>query len=466
MAPPNVVVILADDLGYGDLSCYRAAATQTPACDRIAREGLLLTDAHSAAAVCSPTRYSLLTGRYNWRSYLQDWVLSETMPLLIEPGRETIATYFQRHGYQTAVIGKWHLGWGRTMDAYQRGDRSIGPSVCGFDESFVVPFSHNSSESMQVFVRNGEVVGEQPRSLEDTATNLAGESVAFIERCAEQEQSFFLYFATTNVHFPITPHPRFVRPKDGEQPATDDRLPRVSKDRLSRYHFPAFVREFDWSVGEVLDALDRTGLAESTIVVVTSDNGGATRYGASNEPLRGSKGQIYEGGHRVPWLVRGPGIPAGERTAALACTVDLMPTLLAATGAESHAVDGRNLWPVWTAQSEAAERTVVHHSNGGMFAIRRGRWKLIEGLGSGQTGFEISLQDREAITLQIDPVTHAVADWSFQPKPFPQPQAGQPPGQLFDLHADPAETNDVYEQFPSVVVEMTRELDRIRRADR
>ncbi|MEM1444286.1 MAG: sulfatase-like hydrolase/transferase, partial [Verrucomicrobiota bacterium] len=154
---PNTVVIMADDLGYGDLSPYRKGAPRTPATQRLADEGMLFTDAHSPSAVCTPTRYSLLTGRYAWRSYLQDWVLNERMPLLIEEGTETLPAMMQTAGYVTGCVGKWHLGFGRDMDAYQNNDFTIGPNTVGFDYFFGVPFSHNSSPEMEVFMENDRI---------------------------------------------------------------------------------------------------------------------------------------------------------------------------------------------------------------------------------------------------------------------------------------------------------------------
>ena len=471
---PNVVVILADDLGIGDLGCYAdrfgtEPGAATPHCDRLARGGALLTDFHSNAAVCTPTRYGLLTGRYAFRSYLKDWVLGETMPLLIEEGRPTLASAFAAAGYRTAAVGKWHLGWGRDNNAFQLGDLSVGPNAAGFDTHFVVPFSHNSTPSMQVFVRGGRVVGTDTnpvitdpdeanaglRSLEDTATRLVDEACGFI--AGNASRPFLLYLATTNVHFPVTPSGRFVTEAESRDlPAA--RLPRAK--RL----YPGFVREFDWTVGRVLEALDSAGVAEDTILLVTSDNGGAAQFGGRNGPYRGAKGQIYEGGHRVPMLVRWPGrVPAGRVVEETAVMTDVFPTLADACGIplpENAAPDGVSTLPLLSGETESLpERPVVHHSNGGLFALRRGRWKLIDGLGTGQHGFRISLGERRPVPIRPD---GTVEDWSFDPKPGPQPKPGEPAVQLFDMAADPYETTDLAADRPKVVAELRAVLDAVR----
>ena len=470
---PNLVVILADDLGYGDLSCQwddpADAPVRTPHCDRLAARGLRLLDAHTASAVCSPTRYSVLTGCYAWRSYLQNWVLAETMPLMIEAGRPTLPGQLDEAGYRTAAFGKWHLGWGRDNGAFQSGDLSTGPQACGFGESFVVPFSHNSSESMQVFVRDGAIVGRRPRSLPQTATELSSAAVDWIAGAASQEQPFSLYYATTNVHFPITPADRFLTAAERAAVAAIDPdsspTPQRAREQRDRLLYPAFVREFDWAVGQVVDALEHAGVLDRTNVVVTSDNGGAVRYGSRNDPWSGTKGELTEGGHRVPWLVCGPGIAAGATSDQLTCTIDLLPTLLTAAGiAGGRPVDGIDLWPHWTGEAAVVERPVVHHSVAGMFAIRRGRWKLVDGLGTGRARFTRSL--RENPPVDVDPETDYVAAFAFPHEPFPIAADGGPPGQLIDLVADPSETLNRWAEQPRIAADLLAELGRIRSSGR
>ena len=265
---PNIIFIMADDLGYHDLGCYGSGEIPTPNCNRLANEGMKFTDAHSPSAVCTPTRYGVLTGRYCWRTWLKDWVINDRMPLVIEQGRLTVPAMLKRRGYTTGCIGKWHLGWGRRNDAYQKGILQPGPLEVGFDSFFGVPFSHNSPPASEVFVRGRSIVGMKDgesimdkavlnrcrRRLADTAIELSAEAVRFIEN--NKDRPFFLYYPTTNVHLPITPNKRF-RGKSG----------------LGEYG--DFVVEFDWAVGEVLNALDRLNLANNTLVMAKSIEKGA-----------------------------------------------------------------------------------------------------------------------------------------------------------------------------------------------
>ncbi|MGA0899424.1 MAG: sulfatase family protein, partial [Luteolibacter sp.] len=317
---------MADDLGWGDMACYGATQFETPACDRLANEGMRFTDAHSPSSVCTPTRYSVLTGRYAWRSWLKNWVLQENHPLLIDTERMTMGKVFQQAGYRTGCVGKWHLGWGEVMGTDFSGEVKPGPLEVGFDEFFGVPFSHNSGKALQVFMRDRRIVGlsegesyldkesqkKTRRSLEDTATELSREAVAFIER--HKDKPFFLYYPTTNIHFPLTPHPRY-------------------KGKTDAGIYGEFAVEFDWALGEVLDALDRCRIADNTIVIVTSDNGGRPPQTAKekagynnhqcNGPWRSTKRTIYEGGHRVPLLIRWPGmVKAGSVSDETVCLTD------------------------------------------------------------------------------------------------------------------------------------------------
>lgn len=453
--PPNVVFVMADDLGWGDLGCYGATLIDTPACDRLAREGMRFTDAHSPSAVCSPTRYAVLTGRYAWRSWLKNWVLQENHPLLIEPDRLTMGELFQKAGYTTGCVGKWHLGWGTELNPNLGAEPKPGPLEVGFDEFFGVPFSHNSSKPWQVFVRGREIVGLDPglsyksdeamaktvRSLEETAIDLSREAVAFIEKY--QDEPFFLYYPTTNIHFPRTPNERF-------------------KGKTKAGIYGDFTAEFDWAVGEVLDALDRPKLAENTIVVLTSDNGGwphpsMGRHRCSG-PWRGAKQQIYEGGHRVPLIVRWPGkVKAGTVSGETVCLSDFFRTfagLLNQSVPEDAGEDSYDIAPVLLSQSydKPLREATVHHSVSGQFAIRKGDWKLIEGSGNG------------------DFPRGGAVTWN----PTRDPQTGrwvkldyyglEPDGkyQLYNLSDDPAEARDLAKERPEKVEELKILLNRYR----
>lgn len=463
---PNVVLIMADDLGWGDLGCYGATKFETPACDRLAKEGMRFTDAHSPSAVCSPTRYSVLTGRYAWRSWLKSWVLMENHPLLIEPDSPTIGKLFQQAGYRTGCVGKWHLGWGSEPGVDFSGEVKPGVLENGFDEFFGVPYSHNSGRGLRVFMRDRRIIGLPEgmsyrdkeaqkltmRSLEDTATDLSREAVAFIER--HKDKPFFLYYPTTNIHFPLTPHPRY-------------------KGKTDAGIYGEFVAEFDWAVGEVLAALDRNGLADNTIVIVTSDNGGrppgkneekeAYEGHECNGPWRSTKRTIYEGGHRVPLIVRWPGtVEAGSRSDQTVCLTDFFATfadMLEQDIAPGAAQDSVNLMPVWQGKplEGPVREATVHHSVCGQFAIRMGDWKLIEGSGDGDyPRREDGKMDVKSWELSKDAETGKWVKldyFEFQP---------DDQHQLFNLKDDPGETTNLATTHPGRVKAMLERLRQIR----
>ncbi|MDF1659447.1 MAG: arylsulfatase [Verrucomicrobiales bacterium] len=462
---PNIIIIMADDLGYGDLSPYRKGAPRTPSAQRLADEGMLFTDAHSPSAVCTPTRYSLLTGRYAWRSYLQDWVLSERMPLLIEEGIETLPAMMQNAGYKTGCVGKWHLGFGREMDAYQNNDFSIGPNTVGFDYFFGVPFSHNSTPEMEVFMENDRIIGlpeehtvwdpigltAARRSLENTAGDLSSAAVHFIRE--NRDRTFFLYYPTTNVHFPITPHAAFKMGKRGD-------------DFEGLYD--GFVAEFDWAIGQVLRTLEDLNLVENTIIMVTSDNGGLPKFGGNNEPWFGDKTQIYEGGHRVPLLVRWPGVvEAGSVCDEPVVLLDLHATCAEIIGTTLDlgvAEDSVSWMPLLDADNERefTRRPIVHHSVQGLFAIRDGDWKLVDGVGSGAGRFEIGLKDAEAVVIRNEDGSYE--PFSFQPI-LPEAKPDEPRGQLFHLGKNPREQINLYREHPEEVERLRGLLEEIKAAD-
>ncbi len=418
---PNIVYILADDLGYGDVGCYNAASKiPTPHLDRLAREGMRFTDAHAPDAVCTPTRYGLLTGRYCFRSRMKSGVLPPWGPPLIEEGRLTVPALLGQHGYATACIGKWHLGWEwPTKDSRPPASRDGignvdfskpipgGPIARGFATYFGVDLPNYPP---YCFIENGRTVGipstaapmeqggmNRPGpmvpgwSLVNILPELTRRAVSQIEQHAQQEpgKPFFLYFPLTAPHYPVVPAPEF-------------------KGRSRAGEYGDFVAQVDATVGDVLAALKRTGLATNTLVIFTSDNGpecvevepGAydriKLYGhRSMDGLRGVKRDTWEGGHRVPFLARWPGhVPAGAVSEETICHVDFMATCAALLGAKlppNAGEDSYDLLPVLLGEKRdlpIREATVLHGGNG-KFAIRQGDWVLIDaptGSGNGARG--------------------------------------------------------------------------------
>ena len=380
----NVVIIMADDLGYGDLGCYGATLVKTPHCDRLAREGRRFTDAHSPSAVCSPTRFGLLTGGYPWRDDRVPRHLHAWEPLVIREGEPTIASLLKRAGYATACVGKWHLGAQRQDPIDWNQPLSPGPNDCGFDEFFGVINSHNQAPF--VLVENQTILDHAPNdpiAISDNRVQTSGprtrdsneleaaqarRAVDFIDR--NKDRAFFLYYPTAAIHSPLAPGKSW-------------------RGTSQAGEYGDYIQEFDWAVGQVLRALDRHRLAERTIVIVTSDNGGLLRpadgFGhRSCGDLRGAKTSAYEGGHRVPFIVRWPEkVPSGTTCDETMCHVDLMATLCAALDIElpSHAgPDSWNMLPAWLGESSERpirEATVCVSQNASTYAVRRGPWKLL-----------------------------------------------------------------------------------------
>lgn len=406
---PNIVYILADDLGYGDVGCYNPESKiPTPRLDRLAAQGMRFTDAHSPSAVCTPTRYALLTGRYAWRTRLQRNVLGPWDKPLIAADRLTVGKLLQQHGYETACIGKWHLGQnyvttdgkpaiGGAKNALSNVDFTQpigdGPIARGFDHYFgtIVP-----NYPPYCFIENDRTVGVPtiPMSganfripgpsipdwkLENILPELTNHAVGWIEEKAKTEKPFFLYLSLTSPHYPVVPAPEFV-----------------GKTNVGVYG--DFVYQTDWSIGQVLDALDRTGVAENTLVIFTSDNGpeitGEVKPGAydrvqkfdhySSGQLRGAKRDAWEGGHRVPFLACWPDkIKANSISHEVVCHVDFMATVAAILGQtlpDNTAEDSVSILPVLLGEQLDAplREATVHHSAKGKFAIRQGDWVLID----------------------------------------------------------------------------------------
>jgi arylsulfatase A len=480
---PNIVVILADDFGYGSAGCYGADGRliQTPAIDRLAREGRRFTDGNTTSSVCSPTRYSLLTGRYCWRTPLKHEVLGTFSPLHIETDRLTLASLAKRRGYQTAAIGKWHLGYGREDSTPNwrtdyRAELSPGPLDVGFDDHFGVPSNHGDLTG--VYVENRFVYGLRTGAIppgsrlpgpetdsddfkgtygaEDTENGknagrildldaprrknervmkvLTDKAVAWIE-ARPKERPFLLYFTPVAVHNPVTPDSDLAG-KSAAGPYGD------------------WIHELDRSVGRILEALDRTGRAQDTLVLFTSDNGGvfkpenprllqtdAFKAGLKvNGPLRGGKHDVWEGGFKVPFVARWPAkIPAGTTANQTVSVVDIVATVAGILGEslpalDKGAEDSRSFLPALLGEPGAIGRSdLIVHSADGTFAIRKGPWKWVEGVPVD----EISDNARRSHKEQFHP-------------------------QLYHTVDDPAETRDVSAGHPEVVAKLKDLLRRYR----
>jgi arylsulfatase A len=346
---PNIIFILFDDLGYGEPRSFRGGSPfKMPNLDKLARDGMRFTDAHSASAVCTPTRYGVLTGRYPWRIG-QFGVLNHKSPPIIPAERLTVASMLKAQGYHTACFGKWHLGMN-----IQGNEVADGPIARGFD-AFC---GYTEARSISSVIENDRVIGTFPEV--EVAPLLAQKIVAHLEQRAQAARPFFLYVALSQPHTPIAPAPEF-RGKSGQGAYGD------------------WILQGDAVVGQVLDALDRHRLAENTLVLVTSDNGAAGRV---YPPLRGCKTTIWEGGHREPFLARWPGkTRPGSVCEDTICLNDLLATCAEIVGAklpDNAAEDSVSILPdlLGTARGPVREAT-VHQSAHGDLAIRQGPWKLV-----------------------------------------------------------------------------------------
>lgn len=451
---PNIVYILADDMGYGDLSCLNPSSKiQTKYLDQMAAEGMIFEDAHATSAVCTPSRYSILTGRYNWRSNLKEGVLYGYNPHLVEPGRMTVASLLKAHGYHSAMIGKWHLGWDWTTTNDQSpsaenvdfaGLVTNGPDACGFDYYY----GHAGSLDMPpyVYVENGRVTAQPDRITENTnkfswwragptapdfkhedvLPNFTRRSIKYIEDRAATGEPFFLYFPLPAPHTPMLPTEEF-QGKSGTNLYGD------------------FCLQVDDVVGQIMATLERTGIADNTILIFTSDNGCSPEAdfpqldSMGHHPsfvFRGHKADIYEGGHRIPLLIKWPKvIQAGSKSAEIVCLSDLMATcadILGLSLPDNAGEDSISNLSVWQGQQldKSLREATIHHSIDGSFSIRKGKWKLEMCAGSG--------------------------GWSH-PRPD-EVHVGLPPMQLYDLEVDIGERNNVVADHPDVVESMKQLL--------
>jgi len=467
---PNILFILADDMGYGDLGCYGATQMKTPNIDKLAEQGVLFTDAHTECSTCTPTRYGLLTGRYCFRTWLKYSALSTSAPLLIEEDRATVASLLECAGYSTSIVGKWHLGFGReegfeddrgdTPPSHWEtrksgpnwnGELKPGPLEVGFDYSYVIPVAN--SFPPYVIVENHHVEGLRKDSPigelesrnhgrmeggegarwkdEELVDKLTSKVVSQLESLAKKQQPFFLYYAPHQPHIPHRPNPRFT-----------------GTSQIGVYG--DVIQELDWSVGEILKTLDRLGLAKNTLVIFSSDNGadrqGRPRNGhwPCGRTLRGGKGDLVEGGHRVPFLARWPGrIKPGTRSAETISLTDMLATFAALTGKPlplGAGPDSYNVLPALLGQKlPDPNRPLVMLSGGmGALSIRAGTWKLIDG--QGNCGY-----------------AHARSG-----QPMPEPKAGDPPAQLYNLEEDLGESNNLYAQHPEIVHRLKLRLEKIK----
>jgi arylsulfatase A-like enzyme len=456
---PNVVVILADDLGWGSLGSYGGTGLNTPRLDRLASQGRRFTNAYAPGSTCSPTRYAVMTGRYYWRTSIKSGgVLPFHAPLHIETHRVTLASLFQDQGYRTAAFGKWHLGlqtgvkkadWNQPLEP--------GPLAVGFDYFFGLAASPWSGP--HTFIENGQLLGRIPGqpvavtgTREQAKTSGIREPYAF-DRIMESlttkvtgwikanhGQPFFVYFAPTAVHRPVAPNPRFTGSPFGK--------------------YGDFIHELDWSVGQILDTLDNLALADDTLVIFTSDNGGAinpfienfaTAIDAGlaiNGALRGGKLDIWEGGFREPFIVRWPShVPAGTTDDDIISLSDILATLASILHVPipaGNAEDSRDVISSWlgTPDSKPARDVIVLQSRNGVYAIRHGPWKLIER--ENPPAFEVNREngaERVAEARRLAPQHD----------------------ELFNLIDDPGETRNVAAQHPEIVQRLRTLLAESRR---
>lgn len=471
---PNVVIIYSDDLGYGDLGCYGATKVKTPNIDKFAKESLRFTDAHCSSATCTPSRFALLTGEYPWRQK-GTGILPGDAQMIIRPGTVTLPSVFQKAGYKTGAVGKWHLGLGDGKIDWNK-EIKPGPREIGFDYSFLMPATGDRVPC--VFVENQRVVGLDPadpilvdyekkigneptgrerpdllkmklsRGHADTIVNgisrigfmsggksawwvdeniadtLTKKAVHFIEE--NEDHPFFLYFATHDIHVPHAPNSRFRGTSDCG----------IRGDA---------IQEFDWSVGEVLAALNRLKLADNTLVIVTSDNGGVVNDGYDdhsvedlnghkpNGALRGGKYSLFEGGTRIPFLARWPNHIQPGTSDALICQVDFTSTFAKLTKQklpDAAAPDSFDVLPALLGESKTGRKVLVEHGNG--LALRKGKWKFI--------------------------APHEGARKNANPENGISTEA-----QLYNLNSDIGERNNIASSNPEIAKALADELGRIQK---
>ena len=460
---PNIIVILADDLGYGDLSIYdKNNKINTTNIDQLALDGIRFTDAHTPSSVCTPTRYGLLTGRYNWRSRLKRGVINGKSKALIPNSRSTIGSILKKKGYDTAFIGKWHLGWNWALKDESKKDKDKTdfsnidftkevkntPNDLGFDYSY----GHCGSLDMApyVYVENGKIT-EEPDTItentgkyskwrkgptskdfvhEEVTPNFFERGIQYIKDQSKKQTPFLLYLPLPSPHTPILPTKEWEG-KSGLNPYGD------------------FMLMIDSYVGKLMNTIEKTGISDNTIIIFTSDNGCSPAAKIKelikeghypNSIYRGHKADIHEGGHRVPFIIKWPKeIKKGSVSDETICLTDLMATFAEIADYDLKANEGEDSFSILpilknqTFTSPIREAT-VHHSILGNFAIRKGDWKLIMCPGSG--------------------------GWSFPGPKKPETLKGLPKVQLYNLSNDPEESINLESKRPQKVAELKRLLSK------
>jgi arylsulfatase A len=437
---PNIVYILCDDLGYGDVQCLNPERGKipTPNIDKLAKAGMIFTDTHGGSSVCTPTRYGILTGRYCWRSRLQNGVMSGYDAPLIAADRLTVASLLKQHGYATACIGKWHLGFTVDKKAAAKDDASEekgakggnggavngtvtkdGPVTRGFDHFYGF---HHARMMQAVFTDDTVTEQLDPTNMLPALTRRA---VRTLEENAATKKPFFLYLALNSPHTPIVPAKEWQ-----------------GKSGLGAYG--DFVMQTDWTIGQVLEAIDKAGITQDTLVIFTSDNGCSPAAGFPtlekhghypSAQFRGHKADIWDGGHRIPFIVRWPGVvkPASS-CAQLTCLTDLMATCAEIVGAklpDNAGEDSFSILPLLKGEDKPVRETLIHHSINGLFALRNCEWKLELCAGSG--GWS-SPNDAEALKKGLHPI------------------------QLYNMLSDYMESKNVEADNKAVVEAMTAQL--------
>ncbi len=453
---PNIVLILADDYGWGSVGCYGATGVKTPNLDRLAREGRRFTHAYAPGSVCSPTRYGLMTGRYYWRTPVKDGkVLPGVAPLHIETNRLTLASLCKSQGYRTAGFGKWHLGMTSNRVTDWSGILKPGPSEIGFD--YFYGMAANIGSGPHSFIENSQVTGgipgepiivqggsregdtttgiKKPWKPDQVMASLTTRVTGWIE--TNSARPFFVYFAPNAVHEPIVPNPQFTNSPRGK--------------------YGDFIHELDWSVGQILATLDKLKLAENTLVIFTSDNGGvvnpnnenasaAIKAGLKiNGELRGGKHSEWEGGFREPFIVRWPGkVPSDTVSDQVICLTDTLATIASLLNVplpKGNAEDSLDVLPAFTEKSPGApvRDHVILQAADATYTIRMGEWKFVE----------------RANAPQFESVRNKKKTEQAAKK---KKNAAQQKDELYNLNLDPSETKDVIADNAELAAKMKKLL--------
>ena len=450
---PNIIFILCDDLGYGDVSCLNPESKiQTPHMDELANSGVIFSDAHSSSSVCTPSRYSVLTGRYAWRTSLKRGVLTGYSPALIGEGRETVASMLKKHGYQTASIGKWHLGmsWETTDGKIaEKSGANVnfakpitnGPTTKGFDYYYGISASMDMApyclienekiEKPNTVLQRGETNGYgrpgqsiKGRGPEFYLPAFTNKTIEKIGEYSKSEKPFFIYFALNAPHTPVAPNKKYA-----------------GKSKAGNYG--DFVIEVDDVLGKVMKAIKDNGIEENTLVVFTSDNGPETicyarakKYNHySSGELKGVKRDLWEGGHRVPFFVSWPSeIKAGKKKEKTICLADFYATVANIVGHKKGNIEGEDIFsflPLLHGKNKTTRPYTIHHSAQGNFAIRKGDWVFIDNKsGDANRGRGKAYYETRGYTL-VDSE-----------------------GELFNLKDDLREFKNKYQEKPEIVKEM------------